>query len=63
MIDRPGVWARAGLAGTITGLAMAEALAGLPATLDRDLVAKLLARAEVSMVSAMVEAAPDTQNT
>lgn len=38
---------------------MAEALAGLPAILDRDLVAKLLTRAEVSMVSAMVEAAPD----
>lgn len=38
---------------------MGEALAGLPAALDRDLVAKLLARAEVSMVSAMVEAAPD----
>lgn len=59
MIDRPGIWCRAGLAGTVTGLAMAEALAGLPAAFDRAFAATLLARAEIAMVSAMAEAMPD----
>ena len=45
-IDRIGVWKRAGMSGQVVGLDLAEALAGLPRGLDRQLCRRLLVIAE-----------------
>lgn len=47
------------MAGTVCGISLAEALAVLPAGLDRAFAALLLGRGEVAMVAALAAAAPD----
>jgi hypothetical protein len=59
VLDRPGVWQRAGMAGTVTGLSLPEALAALPAGLDRDFAILLLGRGENAMVATLAEAAAE----
>lgn len=55
LLDRPGIWLRAGMAGMVSGLAMGEALATLPDSLDRDFAIRLLGAAETGMVSRLSE--------
>jgi hypothetical protein len=55
VLDRHGVWKRAGLYGLITGLDLAEALASLPDGLDRDFARRLLIAAESGFVPAYVK--------
>jgi hypothetical protein len=47
------------MAGTVTGLSLPEALAALPAGLDRDFAILLLGRGENAMVATLAEAAAE----
>jgi hypothetical protein len=46
MLDRPGLWRRAAFDGTLCGLDLSEALAGLPPGCDRRFAVELLIVAE-----------------
>jgi hypothetical protein len=52
VLDRPGIWRRAGLGGSITGMDIAEARAALPPHLDSEFAARLLVAAELHFVNA-----------
>jgi hypothetical protein len=52
VIDRPGVWKRAGMSGALVGLDLAEAMTSLPEGLDRDRARSLLIAAEPSYLAA-----------
>lgn len=52
IIGRRGVWRRAGMGAVLAGLDMADALAGLPRNLDRDLTVQLLTIAEAAFLPA-----------
>lgn len=49
------MWRRAGMDGTIVGLAVAEALAGMAGDIDQDLARWLLVIAETRYVAKLVE--------
>jgi hypothetical protein len=51
-MERIGVWKRAGMSGHVVGLDLAEALASLPAGLDRQLCRRLLVIAEAAYLAA-----------
>lgn len=55
-LDRIGVWRRAGMAGTLTGLDLVEAMASLPAGMDADFARRLLLAAEAPFVAAWLQA-------
>lgn len=55
-LDRPGVWRRAGLNGTITGLDLNEAMGSLPDAIDRDFARELMAVAEGAFCTASCRA-------
>jgi hypothetical protein len=46
LLDRSGIWRRAGLGGSITGMDIAEARAALPVSLVNDFATRLLIAAE-----------------
>jgi hypothetical protein len=56
VIDRHGVWKRAGMSGGLVGLDLAEAMASLPDGLDRDRARSLLITAEAPYLAAWWEA-------
>lgn len=60
LIDRPGLWKRAGLTGALCGLDMREALASLPRGVDRERARKYLAIAEIEFLVAWRDAQPKT---
>jgi hypothetical protein len=45
-LDRLGVWCRAGMSGTITGLDLNAAMGSLPDDIDRDFARRLFVTAE-----------------
>ncbi len=49
-LDRLGLWRRAGMSAIIVGLDLVEALASLPAGLDRDFARRLFLAAETPFV-------------
>ncbi|WP_126541242.1 hypothetical protein [Oharaeibacter diazotrophicus] len=57
MVDRPGLWPRAGISGLITGLDWAAAAALRPAGIAADAWAGLLAGVEAGVIAQVVEAA------
>lgn len=57
-LDRPGVWKRAGLTAPLVGLDLNEALASLPADIDRDLARRYLIAAEGPYLAAWYKANP-----
>jgi len=57
VLDRWGVWRRAGMSGAIVGLDMSEALTGLDAACDRALACRLLIVAEAAFCAATMKAA------
>jgi len=60
LIDRAGVWLRAGMTGLVTGLDLAQALVSLPADADREFSRELLIAAEAAFVSAVLRRAEET---
>lgn len=52
VLDRVGLWHRAGMDGGLSGLDWSAALASLPARLDLDFTKRLLEVAEASFVAA-----------
>jgi hypothetical protein len=60
-LDRPGIWNRAGLKGSICGMDIAEALSGLPAALDAEFAKRLLIAAERHYLVSYLQAT-DTEN-
>jgi len=57
VLSQPGVWKRAGLAGGLSGLDVAEAMARLPDGIDRDFARRLLTAAETPWLAAAWEKA------
>jgi hypothetical protein len=55
ILERPGVWKRAGMSGMLSGLDLAEALASLPDGLDRELAKRLLMAAETPFLIAWMQ--------
>lgn len=53
VLDRCGIWQRAGMSGAINGLNLPEALAGLPRSCDRELARRLFLIAEIEFVIAI----------
>jgi hypothetical protein len=52
LLDRPGIWRRAGMSGSIAGMDIAEARATLPAELANEFAIRLLVAAERNFVIA-----------
>lgn len=55
LLDRPGVWTRAGIGGVITGMNIAEARASLPAPVQNEFALRLLMTAERHFLNARIE--------
>jgi hypothetical protein len=55
-LDRPGVWRFAAFSGALTGLDLIEAMASLPAEIDRERARALFTTAETAFVRAVREA-------
>lgn len=53
ILDRYGIWKRAGMDGMLCGLDVNEALASLPDELDRGFAARLLAIAEIHYIASL----------
>lgn len=52
-LARPGLWRRAGMGGEIVGLDLTEAMASLPAGLDREFCRRLFVIAETEFLRAL----------
>lgn len=59
MLDRPGVWIRAGLGGVITGMDIAQARASLPRDADNEFALRLLIVAESKFLDARLQMQDD----
>jgi hypothetical protein len=62
VIGRIGVWKRAGMSGHVVGLDLAEAMAGLPHGLDRQLCRRLFIIAETFFVPAWWKRAEEVKD-
>lgn len=62
VLNRPGVWVLSGMAGVMTGLSLREAMASLPAGLDRDRCRRFLIVAETAFLTALHRKTKDHEN-